>query len=99
MRDVSTFNDDWTFHEGFDDGLTSGLRAGVAVRLPHNAVELPLNYFDEAAYQRRFTYQKTIAWDDAFSGREVSLVFDGAMADAVVISFYELIHNYGHCCT
>ena len=84
MRDVRIFNDHWTFHEGFEDGLMSAIRAGAAVRLPHCAVELPLNYFDEAAYQRRFTYQKIIVWDDAHDGREVSLVFDGAMADAVV---------------
>ena len=84
MRDVRLFNDHWTFHEGFDDGLASAIRAGEAVRLPHCAVELPLNYFDEAAYQRRFTYQTVIAWDEAYDGREVSLVFDGAMADAVV---------------
>ena len=84
MRDVRASNDHWTFHEGFDDGLTAAIRAGEAVRLPQTAVELPLNYFDEAAYQRRFTYQKIIAWDDAYDGREVSLVFDGTMAGAVL---------------
>ena len=84
MRDVTAFNHDWTFHEGFDDGLARAPRPGAAVTLPHTAVELPFGYFDEAAYQRAFTYQKMLDWRDEFAGREVSLVFDGAMADAVV---------------
>jgi beta-galactosidase len=84
MGRITAFNDDWTFHEGFDARLTREASEGEAVRLPHNAVDLPIGYFDETAYQRRFTYQKTVAWTDAFEGREVSLVFDGAMADAVV---------------
>lgn len=60
------------------------LQAGDPVSLPHNAVELPFNYFDETSYQRAFTYQKVIAWRPDFAGREISIVFDAAMADAVV---------------
>ncbi|MEZ5934747.1 MAG: glycoside hydrolase family 2 TIM barrel-domain containing protein [Alphaproteobacteria bacterium] len=59
-------------------------RPGKAVRLPHSAVELPLGYFDETLYQRRFAYQKILRWTESFVGREVFLLFDGAMADAVV---------------
>ncbi|MBI1171243.1 glycoside hydrolase family 2 protein [bacterium] len=72
MRILTDFNDDWLF-EGRDH-----------VRLPHNAVELPFSYFDEKAYQRSFTYEKRFAHDPAWTGREVSLRFDGAMANAVV---------------
>jgi beta-galactosidase len=54
------------------------------VELPHNAVDLPLSYFDERSYQRPFTYQRVIAWEDRFEGREVALLFEGAMADAHV---------------
>ena len=60
MRSVTPFNAGWTFHEGFDEALIAAARAGAAVSLPHSAVELPLNYFDEAAYQRRFTYQASL---------------------------------------
>lgn len=84
MRSLTAFNDGWVFHDGFDDELMTEPRPGQAVRLPHSAVELPLAYFDETVYQRPFGYQKVLAWSDAFEGREVSLVFDGAMADAVV---------------
>ncbi len=72
MRIVTDFNEDWLF-EGRD-----------RVRLPHNAVELPFSYFDEKAYQRPFTYDKAITLDPAWEGREVSLRFDGAMANAKV---------------
>lgn len=84
MRSVTSFNADWQFHEGFSQALSTTRTPGGAVTLPHTAVELPFNYFDETSYQRPFTYQKVIHTDAAWSGREVSVVFDGAMADAVV---------------
>lgn len=84
MRSVTSFNDSWVFSEGFDAADAGTLREGQPISLPHNAVELPFNYFDERCYQRAFTYQRVLAWRPDFSGREVSLVFDAAMADAVV---------------
>ena len=72
MRSVTDFNDNWLF-EGRD-----------LVRLPHNAVDLPFSYFDEKDYQRGFRYEKTFAADPAWAGREVALVFDGAMANTRV---------------
>ena len=72
MRSRIDFNDDWLF-----DGATS-------VRLPHNAVQLPYSYFDERTYQRPFTYEKTFAADPAWNGKEVALLFGGAMANAKV---------------
>ncbi len=72
MRILTDFNDDWLF-EGRD-----------RVRLPHNAVELPFSYFDEKAFQRPFAYDKALTFDPTWAGREVSLRFDGAMANAKV---------------
>lgn len=84
MRSVVAFNESWTFHEGFSSENAGRRQEGQRVTLPHTAVELPFNYFDEKSYQRAFTYQKILSWDGRFAGREVSLVFDAAMADAVV---------------
>jgi len=84
MRSVSGFNDGWVFHDGFSEALTRTLQPGQAISLPHNAVELPFSYFDERTYQHAFTYQKAFDADPAWAGQEVALVFDGAMADAVV---------------
>ncbi len=84
MRSVTPFNTGWTFHDGFDPDLVAKFRPGIPATLPHTAVELPFNYFDETTCQRRFTYQAVLPWRPEFAGREVALVFDGAMADAVV---------------
>ena len=84
MRQMEKFNAGWTFSEGFDASAIQALQAGETVRLPHTAVELPYNYFDERRYQKAFTYQKVLAWQPAFAGKRVSLVFDAAMADAKV---------------
>jgi beta-galactosidase len=72
MRPLIDFNSGWLF-EGSE-----------TVRLPHTAVELPFSYFDETSYQRRFTYEKRFTADPSWGDREVSIVFDGAMADCKV---------------
>ncbi|MDO3433243.1 glycoside hydrolase family 2 TIM barrel-domain containing protein [Rhizobium sp. CBN3] len=84
MRSVVSFNEGWSFHEGFGQRLLESFDAAKSVSLPHTAVELPFNYFDEKSYQRAFTYQKVLRWLPEFEGREVSLAFDAAMADSVV---------------
>jgi len=82
MRTILDFNDDWLF-EGTDK-----------VRLPHTAVELPLTYFDETSYQRTFTYQKRFEADPSWRDREISLHFEGAMANAKVFLNGDLIASH-----
>ncbi|CAN7744660.1 glycoside hydrolase family 2 protein [Ensifer adhaerens] len=84
MRITENFNADWVFRNGFEPAHVHALQSGETVRLPHSAVELPYNYFDETDYQKPFTYQKRLDWRPEFEGREVSLIFDAAMADSVV---------------
>ena len=84
MRITENFNGNWLFREGFDPARVDTMQEGESVRLPHSAVELPYNYFDETGYQKPFTYQKVLHWREDFEGQEVSLVFDAAMADSVV---------------
>lgn len=84
MRSYIDFNDGWVFHEGFTGELTTNAAPGQSVRLPHTAVELPFSYFDERDYQRAFTYQKTFNAEPGWAGREVTILFDGAMANSVV---------------
>jgi beta-galactosidase len=85
MRSETPCNDSWAFAEGFDPAWVAAPLPGRTVSLPHTAVELPLSYFDEKSYQRAFTYQRVIPWEDRFAGREVSLQLEGAMADALVL--------------
>src|SRR6218665_1252119 len=84
MRITESFNGNWIFSHGFERASVNSLRSGETVRLPHSAIELPYNYFDETEYQKPFTYQKHFDWRPEFEGREVSLIFDAAMADSVV---------------
>lgn len=84
MSRMQEFCDAWTFIEGFDEAWAGTVCEGALVDLPHTAVELPFDYFDERCYQRPFTYQRQLQWEERFKGKEVHLVFDGAMADAKV---------------
>lgn len=84
MRTVSKLVSGWTFHTSFSPALITQAQPGTAVRLPHNAVDLDMTYFDERSFQAEFGYQTTLAWQPAWAGREVTLRFDGAMANSVV---------------
>ncbi|MEG3662526.1 glycoside hydrolase family 2 protein [Celeribacter halophilus] len=84
MREITSLNTGWTFAAGFDPAHINAPMAGESVTLPHNAVDLPMSYFDERAYQRPFTYQREIRWSPAWEGKCVRLRFDAAMADATV---------------
>lgn len=95
MRSVLSFNEAWSFHEGFGQPLLDAFDGSNIVALPHTAVELPFSYFDERSYQHPFTYQKVLRWMPEFEGREVSLIFDGAMADSIVYLNGETITTHG----
>lgn len=84
MRTITDFNSGWTFHPTFSRDLLANKAEGVVVRLPHSAVEVEYNYFDERAFQKAFAYQNTVVWQPDFAGKEISLVFDAAMADSEV---------------
>ncbi|WP_341674751.1 glycoside hydrolase family 2 TIM barrel-domain containing protein [Niveibacterium sp. SC-1] len=84
MTDSVAWNDSWVFHREFSTDLRQNARAGEGVRLPHNALDTGLDYFDEKSYQKAFCYQKTFELAGVEAGREVYLHFEGAMADTVV---------------
>jgi len=84
MREISRLNTGWTFAKGFDPATVAIPLNGQTVTIPHNAVDLPMSYFDERDFQCPFTYQREVAWNPSWEGRIVRLRFDAAMADAVV---------------
>ncbi|MDR3474675.1 MAG: glycoside hydrolase family 2 TIM barrel-domain containing protein [Devosia sp.] len=98
MRSVTSFNEGWIFSQGFSSASTTALAGAEPVSLPHTAIELPFSYFDESTYWRAFTYQKLIRPELDWGDQEVSLLFDGAMADAVVyLNGVELVaHKDGY---
>ena len=91
MRAETKLNDDWTFACGFDAAWTTQPVSGESVTLPHNAVDLPLNYFDETSYWKTFTYQRVI---DNMSDMVAELRFDAVMADAHVWVNGELVTRH-----
>jgi len=84
MRHLTPLNTDWHFHISFSDSLIAQKASGTPVRLPHNAVDLEMNYFDERCYQKEFAYQTILTWQAEFEGKEIALRFDGSMANTVV---------------
>lgn len=85
-------NQGWYFLAGdFTQLSEAELTRAEAVQLPHNAVDLPYNYFDETCYQKAFTYQKKLDWQAAFDHKQVWLQFDGTMANAHVYLNGQLI--------
>ena len=94
MQTLAAFNAGWTFHDHDDQRLAAEKVDGTVVRLPHNAVDLPLRYPDETSYQRGFCYQNTVTFVPEFEGRRVSLVFDGAMADSRVFLNGRLVASH-----
>ena len=69
MRETFNFNNNWIFENS-------------EVCLPHSAVELPFNYFDENIYQKEFIYEKIIKSEANWDNKEVCLVFEAVMANA-----------------
>ncbi|KEP70586.1 beta-D-galactosidase [Thioclava dalianensis] len=98
MRTVTKLNTDWHFAEGFSPDWINAPLDGTPVCLPHNAVDMPMSYFDETGFQRAFTYQREITWAPEWAGQRVRLRFDAAMADAVVwLNGVELVaHRDGY---
>ena len=85
MNLCERFDKQWHFIPGeFASFTEAALASAEQVDLPHTAVELEYNYFDETVYQRKFSYQKALFWRSEFTGKQVWLQFDGAMADAKV---------------
>ena len=71
MRKLLNFNDNWLF-------------GSSEVCLPHTAIELPFNYFDEKTYQREFIYEKIIIPNSTWDNKEISVVFEAVMSNTQV---------------
>lgn len=95
MGELSLINDGWTFGLLPEATAVQQMQPGRPVHLPHTAVETPFNYFDEAVFHQPFLYQRMLDWEARFGGKEVSLVFDGAMADAKVYLNGQLLAQHG----
>ena len=76
-----SLNYSWAFIKGFKEDYLAKLDKNIAeeVNIPHNAVEMPYNYFSEEDYQGLFTYEKVFDVENYSSKRVYLLHFEGFM--------------------
>ena len=73
----------WSFICGWQDEYLKALpKEKQTVDIPHSAVEVPYNYFNELDYQKVFTYEKIFDVDDGLDNRVFILHFAGYMLKA-----------------
>lgn len=87
MRQIKSLNNDWYFKDRFtqaDITHYASLEGYASIRLPHNTVELPLNYFDEMLYQSISVYKTRILATALMVDRVNRIHFEGVMASAAV---------------
>ena len=68
----------WEFTPQWSQSFGLGQGDGIAVRLPHNAADLPNHYGDHNAYQMICGYRKKLPIPENYAGKRVFLQFDGA---------------------
>lgn len=82
---IENFNQNWHFLIGeYISCASDQLNETKLVDIPHTAIELPYNYFDEKVYQKKFTYLKKLYWTESFENKNIWLEFEGAMANSHV---------------
>ena len=76
-----SLNFSWSFIKGFKEDYLTKVDKNIAeeVNIPHNAQEMPYNYFSEENYQGLFTYEKLFDVDSYDPKRVYLLHFEGFM--------------------
>ena len=79
----TSLNFSWKFVPDFKEGyLTKLPENAIEVNIPHNAFEVPYNYFEEESYQKIVTYEKEFELKTINPNRKYLLRFDGLMLKA-----------------
>jgi len=87
MRSVLSINQNWLYKPSFspETDLKKGAGAGYEpVCLPHSNIQLPYNYFDEAAFCFVCCYKRAISLQHQWRGQRLFLDFEGVMSYARV---------------
>lgn len=79
----TSLNFSWIFIPNFkNEYLEKMPEESKEIDIPHNAFELPYNYFSESDYQGIVTYEKTFDIEQFDKNRRYFLKFDGLMVQA-----------------
>ena len=95
MKQSLNFN--WFFLEGENINILKSDNISLIkrVNIPHNAKEIPYNYFNEQSYQGIYTYAKKFDVDKYSSEEKYILKFDGFMLKArIIINNNDLGNHY-----
>lgn len=83
MRTVIPINRDWLYKPHFsqEDDLNkpAGKEGYQQVCLPHTNIELPYNYFDDAAFCFISCYKRRLSLEPRWQGQRLFLDFEGVM--------------------
>ena len=81
MKQSLNFN--WSFIDRFEEPFIKALpKEKQIIDIPHNAVNVPYNYFNEEDYQKTFTYEKFFDVEDQLKDKVFVLHFAGYMVKA-----------------
>ena len=90
---------DWKFRPTFrEEDITTVMRDGDVVTIPHTVAETPFHYFDESIYQMVACYQRTMVIPEPWKGQTIFLNFDavGHEADVYVNGEHVKHHRCGY---
>ena len=83
MRIVQSINNEWfytpNFAEEYIQQNTLDRNVFQPIRLPHTNIELPYNYFDDAAFQFVSCYKKELYIPKEYEDKIIYLDFEGVM--------------------
>ncbi|MFU8792964.1 MAG: glycoside hydrolase family 2 protein [Acholeplasmataceae bacterium] len=97
MRMICLMNFNWYFkpYESNDHLLTS-FHAYQNIHIPHNAVDIPLHYFNEADTHGVFSYFKAFKVKKTWRDKMIFITFEGVAHDATLyINQKEVMHHQG----
>lgn len=85
MRNTQLLSQNWVFCPGFHiNASLEQVQGSQKIELPHNAVDVPLNYFDETKLHQDFTYQYSLKATQTDLSKQLIMHFEGVMCDAYV---------------
>lgn len=86
MRITQAWNKNWEYVDVCTDKFINGEAdaATATVELPHSNSIVPHNYFDESIYQKLCAYRKRFDVPEAWRGKMVRIIFEGAAHEATL---------------
>lgn len=101
MRERKDLNFNWLFHPNYqDEHIThfNQIDGFEKVDLPHNAVDIPFNHFNESMIQTECTYKKELMIETGWKNKKIMIIFEGVanIANVFVDDSFVMTHKGGY---